>query len=129
MHFAISALVGACGLAATTFAATSVPLAIASLTVATIGIAACMPVFWAIPGQILSKRAAAGGIALINTIGIAAGAVAPALVGAIKSSTGGFAASLWVLTAALVVAALLMLFAWRAPRSIAANDGAVANAA
>lgn len=129
LHFAFPALAGAAALALTVHATQSAAIAILCLSVATAGIAACMPVFWSVPGALLSKRAAAGGVALINTIGITAGALAPPLVGALKTQTGGFAASLYLLSGALLLAALLMLFAWREPQRTTTHSRIVHGAA
>ena len=73
------------------------------------GISSAFTILWAVPGSLLSKQAAAAGIALISTIGGSAGVVAPVMVGHIKAATGSFAPSLHVLSGALLLAALLML--------------------
>ncbi|MNT72707.1 putative tartrate transporter [compost metagenome] len=89
--------------------------AVLCLALASMGISSAFTVLWAIPGSFMSKSAAAAGIALISTIGGSAGLVAPMMVGALKTLTGGFTASLYVLSGALVLSALLMLLAL--PRS------------
>ena len=110
-HFAIGALVGATGLALTTLFMQSPLAAVLCLALASMGISSAFTVLWAIPGNFMSKSAAAAGIALISTIGGSAGLVAPMMVGALKTLTGGFTASLYVLSGALVLSALLMLLA------------------
>ncbi|QSI32289.1 MFS transporter [Variovorax sp. RKNM96] len=110
-HFAIGALVGAAGLALTTLFMQSPLAAVLCLALAAMGISSAFTVLWAIPGNFMSKSAAAAGIALISTIGGSAGLVAPMMVGALKTLTGGFTASLYVLSGALVLSALLMLLA------------------
>lgn len=110
-HFAIGALVGATGLALTTLFMQSPLAAVLCLALASMGISSAFTVLWAIPGNFMSKSAAAAGIALISTIGGSAGLVAPMMVGALKTLTGGFTASLYVLSGALVLSALLMLMA------------------
>ncbi|WPG36094.1 MFS transporter [Variovorax sp. EBFNA2] len=114
-HFALGALAGAAGLALTTFFMQSPVAAVLCLALASMGISSAFTVLWAIPGSFMSKSAAAAGIALISTIGGSAGLVAPMMVGALKTLTGGFTASLYVLSGALVLSALLMLLAL--PRS------------
>jgi len=81
------------------------------LALAAMGISAAFTVLWSVPGNFMSKSAAAAGIALISTIGGSAGLVAPMMVGALKTLTGGFTLSLYVLSGALVLSALLMLVA------------------
>ncbi|MES2530182.1 MAG: MFS transporter [Pseudomonadota bacterium] len=110
-HFALSALVGAAGLAATTLFMQSPVAAVLCLALTSMGVSAAFTILWSVPGIFMSKRAAAAGIALISTIGGCAGLVAPMLVGALKTATGGFTASLYVLSGALVLSALLMLIA------------------
>ena len=52
--------------------------------VAGFGIFACLPVFWTLPTAFLSGAAAAGGIAVINSIGNLAGFAGPFAMGRIK---------------------------------------------
>ena len=59
------------------------------------------------PSEFLTGTAAAGGIAMINSIGNLGGFVGPFVVGWIKDSTGGFAAALYFLAACAVVSAVL----------------------
>jgi MFS family permease len=80
-----------------------IPLA----AVGTFGVLGVIPVFWAVPTAILRDRAAAGGIALINSIGVSGGLFGPVIVGAIKDSTGSLDGGLLVLGGSLAVAALL----------------------
>jgi len=110
-HFALSAVVGAAGLALTTLFMHNAFAAVLCLALAAMGISAAFTVLWSVPGNFMSKSAAAAGIALISTIGGSAGLVAPMMVGALKTLTGGFTASLYVLSGALVLSALLMLVA------------------
>ncbi len=108
-HFALSAVTGAMGLALTTLAMRDAGFALACLSLAAAGISSAFAILWAVPGQLLSRNAAAAGIALITTVGGCAGVVAPTMVGYIKTATGGFSLSLYLLSGALVLAALLML--------------------
>jgi hypothetical protein len=59
-----------------------------ALSVAGFGIFGSLPVFWTFPAAFLSGAAAAGGIALINSIGNLAGFAGPYVVGRIKDATG-----------------------------------------
>ena len=110
-HFALSAMVGAAGLALTTLFMHNALAAVLCLALASMGISSAFTVLWSVPGSFMSRRAAAAGIALISTIGGSAGLVAPMMVGALKTLTGGFTASLYILSGALVLSALLMLLA------------------
>ena len=73
----------------------------------TFGVLGVIPVFWAVPTAILRDEAAAGGIALINSIGVSGGLFGPVIVGAIKDATDSLDGGLLVLGGSLALAALL----------------------
>ena len=75
--------------------------------IGTFGVLGVIPVFWAVPTAILRDRAAAGGIALINSIGVSGGLFGPVIVGALKDATGSLDGGLLVLGGSLALAALL----------------------
>ena len=105
-HLAIAAFVGSAGLAGS--AAFTDPVAsFLALCVAAIGIWSMFGVFWAVPADLLGGMAAASGFALINSIGNLGGFTGPFLVGFVRDRTGTFSASLFVLAAFVLVAALL----------------------
>ena len=87
----------------------SVIVALAALTVAGAGIFACLPVFWTLPTAFLSGAAAAGGIALINSIGNLAGFAGPYVVGLLKDATGTYTPGLLSLAAAGLAAIVIVL--------------------
>ena len=66
------------------------------MSVATIGLYGSKPAFWPMPSTFLTGTAAAGGIALVNSIGNLGGYVGPFIVGWIKDATGSFDAGLVV---------------------------------
>jgi nitrate/nitrite transporter NarK len=66
-------------------------------------------VFWTFPAAFLSGAAAAGGIALINSIGNLAGFAGPYVVGRIKDVTGSYTGGLLLLSAAGVMAMIIVL--------------------
>jgi D-galactonate transporter len=108
-HVALPAIVGAVGLVASTVVPHNVALAVASLTVATIGILGALCQFWAIPPAFLGGVAAAAGIALINSVGNLAGFVSPYLVGWIKDMTHSTDVGLYCVAGSLIVAAAVVL--------------------
>jgi len=57
-------------------------------TIATIGLWGLLGPFWTIPTGLLTGAAAAGGVALINSVGNAGGFVGPTLVGMVRDATG-----------------------------------------
>jgi ACS family tartrate transporter-like MFS transporter len=100
------ALLGALGFFAAALSdAPAVTLAM--FVVAAIGIYAALPVFWGRPAAILSGAAAAGGIALINSIGNLGGYIGPFVVGWLHDRTGGYAAGMVALGIGLFIAAFM----------------------
>ena len=106
-HLALAAFLGAGGLIAASLSRSN-GLVFFELTVAMIGIHSTFGPFWGIP-TFLGDKAAAGGIAFINSIGSLGGFLAPSYIGLIKQSTGGYAASMALLAAELLAAGLIAL--------------------
>jgi MFS transporter, ACS family, tartrate transporter len=77
------------------------------LTVAAIGMFCTFAVFWTLPTAWLSGTAAAGAIALINSIGNLAGFGGPYLIGWVKETTGNTSTGLLVLSLLPLGAGLL----------------------
>ncbi len=72
--------------------------------------------YWALVTNLLGVRAAAGGIALINSVGNLGGFFGPVIMGHLKErSGGGYAAGLLTATGLMVAAALLALALRRQP--------------
>ncbi len=107
-HTALPALVGGLAFAAAGYIP-SPTLAMVALSVAALGVFACMPTFWTLPTALLTGSAAAGGIALINAIGGLGGFVGPYLIGWIKDATGQFSLALLAIAGFMVAAGLLAL--------------------
>jgi ACS family tartrate transporter-like MFS transporter len=107
-HVAICALIGAVGITALA-GSTGAMLGLAALCVAAVGIFGCLGPFWAIPTRYLRGTAAAGGIAVINSVGALAGFVAPYAIGYAKDRTGSFAGGLLIVAASLALGSILVL--------------------
>ena len=108
-HVASAAALAALGLLLSVVV-TSPLLSLCGLGLASIGIYATLGPFWPIPSRFLRGTAAAGGIALINSIGNLGGFIGPYLVGWVKEATGNFSIAMAVLAAAAAIAAILVLF-------------------
>jgi D-galactonate transporter len=108
-HLSGPLLMGLCGLMLATFASGNATVAVIGLSFATMGALSGLPMFWPLPTAFLGATAAAGGIALINSIGQIAGFVSPFLVGWIKDATGGTTVALYILSALLFFGAMLVL--------------------
>jgi ACS family tartrate transporter-like MFS transporter len=113
-HVAGSAILAALGLALSATLRAPV-LLLLSLSLANLGIAGTLGPFWSMPTAFLSGAAAAGGIAMINSIGNLGGFLGPFLMGELKSRTSGFTVGLFILAAFLLAAGLLALAVPRDP--------------
>ena len=107
-HTAIPALVAALGIAFST-ASPNPALVMLAMSVAGMGIFAALPCFWTLPTAFLTGTAAAGGIALINSIGNLAGFAGPYAVGYIKDATGGFEAGLLLIALMAFISFVVIL--------------------
>ena len=87
----------------------SLPLALLGLTVGLIGVTSARAIFWSIPTRFLTGRAAAGGLALINSVGTIGAFVGPALIGWLKDVTGSFNAGIAVMAGVMAIATCLAL--------------------
>ena len=72
--------------------------------------------FWAMASGSFTAVAAAGSIALINSIGNLGSGFGPYWIGHLRQTTGSFRAGLWSVAALLSLAGLIVLFLDRAPR-------------
>lgn len=108
-HTLAPALMAGLSLCVATAAPTQFALSLTAITLATGFMWAAYTVFWAIPSQYLKGQAAAGGIALINSIGLLGGFLSPSIIGWSKQVTGSLAGGLYVISALLVAGALLLL--------------------
>ena len=107
-HLAFCAGVGAIGLMLASMTRSPI-LSLGALSVAAAGIWGTFGPFWAMPPEFLSGTAAAGAIALINSIGNLGGFAGPYVVGIVKQRTHSFAGGMIVMAASLVAAGLLAL--------------------
>jgi len=80
-----------------------------ALTLCAMGVYAALSTFWTLPTGFLTGTAAAGGIALINSIGNLGGFVGPYAVGWIKDVTGATTLGLVALAACLIMAGSVTL--------------------
>jgi len=106
----ISAALGAIGLAGAALMLNISPIgAIACLALALVGTMSAIPVFWQMPNRFLIGAAAAGGVALINSIANLAGFFAPTMLGSLKDRTGSLAPGLFIVAGVEFLATILIL--------------------
>jgi ACS family tartrate transporter-like MFS transporter len=108
-HVAIPAMAAALVFAVAALAGGSAAISVAAVGLGMVLICAALPVFWTLPAALLSGAAAAGGIALVNSIGNLGGFFGPFVTGSLKELTGSFAPALWILAASLACASLIVL--------------------
>ncbi len=117
-HIATCSLIACVGVTATCFALSRESISLGAtiflLSVAALGIFGSLGPFWALATRFLRGASAAGGIAIVNSIGGLAGFVAPYAIGYIKKASGGYT-GLLVVSAALLCGSIVVL---TVPKSI-----------
>jgi ACS family tartrate transporter-like MFS transporter len=83
---------------------------IVCLCLALMGVYGAFPVFWTLPTTFLTGSAAAGGLALINSLGNLAGYLGPQVVGWLTRGTGDFGTALAALGLSMLLPALIAPF-------------------
>jgi len=104
-HTIVPMLVGVVGFAATPLVH-GVPLTLVALSIAAAGVLTSTPLFWSLPTAFLSGRAAAGGIAIINSFGNLAGFVSPLAIGALRDRTHQDGYAMFLLSVVLLLGAI-----------------------
>ena len=110
-HLAIPCVLGGIGLIFSAVFGSNTVVAMGFLTLATAGIITAFPLFWSCPTAFLGGAAAAGGIALINSVGNLAGFVSPYMIGYVKDLTQSTNVGMYVLAGCMFVAGLLAVTA------------------
>ncbi|MBJ2345717.1 MULTISPECIES: MFS transporter [Pseudomonas] len=115
-------LAGAIGFFSAGIFASHTLLLTISLALLGSGIIASIPAFWALPPKLLAGAGAgaAGGIALINTLGQFGGIVSPVMVGYIKDMSGSTTPALYVIGGTCILAGALLM--WGLPQSLRTLD-------
>jgi nitrate/nitrite transporter NarK len=117
-HYAFSTALAATGLGLVTVvqgtSSGQIAGSVIGLTIAYIGLTSATPLFFTLTSEYLSKAAAAGGIALISSLGNLGPAVTPYLNVKINSMTGSSTYGLYLVMAMYLVSALIILTAVKA---------------
>jgi D-galactonate transporter len=108
-HCALATLTAGAGLIMIGVWAASPVLSFVALVVAVAGVLSAFAPFWQIPTMLLAGSAAAGGIALINSLGNLSGFVGPYLVGALKDVTGTTSTGLYAVAGMEILCTVLVL--------------------
>ena len=119
-HTILGMLMGALGLAGSVLLADiSVTVSMVCFTIAVMGIYGAFGPFWSIPSSFLTATAAAGGIAMVNSIGNLGGFVGPYAMGLIRDYSGSFTGGCMFLVVCLLAAAGLLMTLRKAGREVA----------
>jgi ACS family tartrate transporter-like MFS transporter len=124
-HVAACTALAAVGLALTGLVGSSAPAQMAALTLAALGIFSSLGTFWTLPPAFLSGRAAAAGIALINSVGNVGGFVGPFAVGYIRDRSGSNYGAMLFLAALVALGGALALLVRHDGPALAATRAAI----
>ncbi len=108
-HLGLTMLVSACSFALLGLAQGNAMLSIALLALGAAAALSAVPLFWTIPPAFLNAAGAAGGIAVISSLGNLAGVASQATVGAIKAATGNLYLAFDMIAVVLVLGVLALL--------------------
>lgn len=92
------------------FFANNIFILVLALGIIGAGVTGGIPTFWALPPKLVTGAGAAGGIALINSLGQLGGIVSPTMVGMVKDITGSTTPAMYVIGGLLLIGALIMVF-------------------
>jgi MFS family permease len=115
-HLAVALIVGGLAIPVALYLHHPYTVMIA-VTIAAIGIFGALPVFWALPTRFLTGAAAAGGIALINSVSNLGGFAAPYITGALQDLTGNDRAGMWAIGLIMLLGAALVICLGATPAS------------
>ncbi|MCF5711070.1 MFS transporter [Pseudomonas tremae] len=121
LHAAVPAFIGGVGLILSAYFAHNLVLSVLFLSVAASGLLSLMPIFWTLPGTVLSGVAAAAGIGMINAIGNLSGFTGSMITAVAETMTGDINNGTYVLALCLLVSGGLILLI---PRSMLDKTGA-----
>ena len=112
LHAAAACFLNFAGLAACVMLQDPVLMMIA-IILGQMGQSAIAPTFWALPTAMLSGTAAAGGIALINSVGNLGGFLGPYLMGSIRDATGSFTIGLLTIAVGALISSIVLVLLGR----------------
>ncbi|WP_216854888.1 MFS transporter [Burkholderia sp. L27(2015)] len=93
---------------------------VVSLTAAGAGVMVSIPMFWTLPARFLTGAGAAGGIALVNSLGQLGGVISPYMVGKIHDVTGSTTPAVYAIGVLCVICAAIVFFAL--PKTLRGRD-------
>lgn len=113
-HFVVATTLGSVGFFFLAMFGLDNPyIALAALTVAMTGVLGSLTTFWVLPSRLYIGAAAAGVIALINTVANFGSFLGPYSFGLLSDATGGYKGGLIVVSVAMLLAGLLIALKFR----------------
>jgi MFS family permease len=108
-HFMFCCILAAVGALMVIFTQGSLVLSVVGLAVLGIGQSSATPLFFTATSEVISPKIAAGGIALVSSLGNLGPAVMPSVVSAVNTATGTPVASLYLVAGLWLVAGLILM--------------------
>ena len=108
-HFMFCCTLAATGALIVIFTQGSLALNLLGLVILSIGQSSATPLFFTSTSEIIPKKIAAGGIALVSSLGNLGPAVMPSVVAMVNTATGTPIASLYLVAALWFVAGLILM--------------------
>jgi len=102
LHGTVPVILAGCGLLLATFFHDSFYFSLVMLAVTSAGILSLMPIYWTLPGRLLTGPAAAAGLALINSCGSLSG-----ILGALVIGMAGIQVGMYTLAIMLMLCGIL----------------------
>ncbi|MFJ1259800.1 MFS transporter [Cupriavidus sp. CuC1] len=110
-HYLACTFCGGISLFVLAFWTHSLPAALVLLAIAVTFSFSALPIFWAIPQRYLSGAGAAGGIAVISSLGQLGSFFSPTMIGWIKATTGSLNNGLFVLGTLMILGGIGLFLA------------------
>ncbi len=115
-HVVIGYFIAGLGYLACVYAPTA-PMVLLGLSIYALGERVAAGSYWAMTTSLMGARAAAGGIAFINSVGNLGGFFGPNIMGFLLDKThGGYSAGLWFATGAMVLTSFVSFLLRRHPQ-------------
>ena len=108
-HVAAPAFISGLGFLVSAYLGDAPWLALLAIVVAASGIYAAIPAFWTLPTAMLTGTAAAGGIALVNSIGNLGGYFGPLIIGYFKDADDSYATGMLFLAGFIALTGVIVL--------------------